>query len=306
MDRRDAVIALVAPGATLAWPAPLLAQTEKQFRIATVGFSEEITKPWLGELLAGLRELDYVVGRNLVVDVRYDNGDNSKQSALLDELIARKPDVLFGLQARAVEMRKKTTTIPIVVILSLDPVAAGLAQSLRRPGTNVTGSASFGLELIGKHVELLTEIVPKMSRVVFLGAPLPLSPGLAAMEQAVRTASAAKGLTLIVARARDREGLALAFAMLEKERPEGIVVPGTITAIALRDEIIAHARRLRLPSISAVTGALWAEAGGLVFYGENVLHAWRAAATYVDKILKGANPVEIPLSKPPGSSSSST
>jgi putative ABC transport system substrate-binding protein len=172
-------------------------------------------------------------------------------------------------------------------------VAAGLVQSLRRPGTNVTGMASLADQLVAKHIELLTEIVPKISRVALFNDPL--APAAARFEQFARTASTVKGLTLIVVGARDPEGVRQAFATLEKERPEGIVVVGTGRTNQLRHEIIGHARRLRLPSISALPGVAWAEAGGLITYAANLLESYRDAARYVDRILKGANPAEIPV-----------
>jgi putative ABC transport system substrate-binding protein len=280
--------------AMLAWPALLLAQTAKRFRVGGLFLADEaFVKPFEEAFLAGLRDLGYVAGRNLVVDIRYARGDSSRLPALADELIALKPDVLFGIEQVAVVMRTRTTSIPIVLPSSADPVAAGLVQSLRRPGTNVTGMASLADQLVAKHIELLTEIVPKISRVALFNDPL--APAAARFEQFARTASTVKGLTLIVVGARDPEGVRQAFATLEKERPEGIVVVGTGRTNQLRHEIIGHARRLRLPSISALPGVAWAEAGGLITYAANLLESYRDAARYVDRILKGANPAEIPV-----------
>ncbi|MGH9577979.1 MAG: ABC transporter substrate-binding protein, partial [Terriglobales bacterium] len=169
-------------------------------------------------------------------------------------------------------------------------------QSLARPGTNVTGVSNLGDQLIAKHIELLTEVVPKMSRVALLNDPL--APAAERFEQFAKTAATAKGLPLIVAGARDPEGLRQAFATLEKERPEGVVVVATGQMNQLRHEIISHVRRLRLPSISALPAAAWAEAGGLITYAANLLESYRYAATYVDRILKGAKPAELPVEQP--------
>jgi len=280
--------------AMLASPPRLFAQTAKRFRLGGLFLADEaFVKPFEDAFLAGLRDLGYVAGRNLVVDIRYARGDSARLPALADELIALKPDVLFGIEVVAVVMRARTTTIPIVLPASTDPVTAGLVQSIRRPGTNVTGMANFGDELVAKHIELLTEIVRKISRVALFNDPL--APAAARFEQVARTAATAKGLTLIVVGARDPEGVRQAFAALEKERPEGIVVVGTGRTNQLRHEIIGHARRLRLPSISALPVAAWAEAGGLITYSANLLESYRRAATHVDRILKGANPAELPV-----------
>ena len=298
--KRRTILQLAA--ATLASPGLVLAQTPKRFRVGCLWATNEISvKPLAEAFLAGLRDLGYVAGRNLVVDMRYAGGDYSRFPALADELIALKPDVLVGVEPPAHAMRARTTTIPIVLIASTDPVAAGLVQSLARPGTNVTGLAYRQDQLVAKHIELLTEIVPKMKRVaLFKYAALANDPAArvtARFEQVAKAAAAAKGLTLIVASARDPAGVARAFAELERKRPEGIVVPASGSAFQLQHEIIAHARRLRLPSITALPAA-WAEAGGLMTYGVNFLESYRYAATYVDRILKGAKPAEMPVEQP--------
>ena len=300
MNRRT-VLQLAA--AMLATPGGALAQAAKRFRVGCLWVTNETSvKPLLDAFLAGLRDLGYVAGRNLVLDMRYAAGDYNALPALADELIALKPDVLVGIEAPAAAMRAMTTTIPIVLLGSPDPVAAGLVRSLARPGTNVTGIANRADQLIAKHIELLTEIVPKLSRVaLFNYAPLandPVAVSLAARyEHFAKTASAAKGLALIVVSARDAEGVRQAFVALERERPEGIVVASTGQTFQLRHEIVGHAGRLRLPSISSLPAA-WAEAGGLISYGPNFLESYRYAATFVDRILKGAKPAELPVEQP--------
>ena len=180
-------------------------------------------------------------------------------------------------------------------------MAAGLVHSLARPGTNVTGLMYRQNLLIAKHIELLIEIVPKMQRValfnVAVAAGNPIAGVAARYEEAARTAAAAKGLTLIVASARDREGVAQAFADLEKKRPGGIVVVSSAPTYQLRQTIIDQARRLRLPTISALPPA-WSEDGGLLNYGPNFIEYYRYAATYIDRIFKGAKPAELPVEQP--------
>ena len=280
----------------------MLARAQRQFRVGYLSTSDEAsTQPFIDAFAVGLRERGLVRGRNIVIDIRYARGDYSRLPAHAEELIALKPDVLVGIEASAVAMQTKTATIPIIVVASVDPLAAGLVRSLARPGTNVTGLAYRQDELLIKHVELLTEIVPRMQRVALLNyAALASEPtaGIAARyEKHAKVATAAKGLTLIITAARDPESVRQAFKHAEKEGANAIVVASTGSAWQLRHETIAEARRLRLPSISALPAA-WAEAGGLVTYGPNFLESFRYAASYVDRILKGAKPSQIPIEHP--------
>jgi putative ABC transport system substrate-binding protein len=252
--------------------------------------------------LAGMRELAYVVGRNLVFDERYAAGDYNRLHALADELIALRPDVLVaGDTGVAVVLKAKTVTIPIVMLASSDPVAAGLVQSLARPGTNVTGNTLLAEMLIAKHLELLMQAVPGMSRVAFLNyAALPNDPladVAARAEKSAKAAATMKRLTLTIASARDPESVRQAFAQFETARTEGVVVFASGPTFQLRDEILGHARRQRLPTITAAT-PLWLDAGGILSYGPNLEEVFRSAATYVDKILKGSKPSELPVQQP--------
>jgi len=286
----------------LAWPGLLLAQSVRRFRVACLWANDpESIRALERAFVAGLHDLGYVAGRNLVLDMRYARGDNSRMPALADELIALKPDVVIGIESVAIVMRSKTTTIPIVLIASPDPVAAGLVRTLGRPGTNVTGMAYRLDQLVAKHIDLLTEIAPKMSRVALLNyaasAEDPGAKSTARAEQIARAAADGKGLTLLVVRVRDAETVREAFAELERQRPEAIVVAATAATYRLRDHITREARRLRLPSITSLS-AEWAEAGGLVTYGPDWQKTYRYAATFVDRILKGANPAEVPIEQP--------
>jgi putative ABC transport system substrate-binding protein len=299
MNRRGL---LEAGAAVLASPALLFAQAPKRFRVGwLLAGSPESLNPLEEALLTGLRERGYLPGRNLVLDVRFARGDTARLPALAGELVALKPDVLLAIEPEAGVLRAKTDKIPIVLTASSDPVAAGLVKSLARPGTNVTGMAYRNEELLAKHIELLTEINPKMSRLaLFNKVPLPNSYDVdltARFEEVAKRAAAAKGLNLVVARARNPQEVGQAFAELEKGRPDALVVVATGATFALRQEILAHARRLRLPSISSLPPA-WVEAGGLLNYGPNFLETYRYVATFVDRILKGANPAEMPVEQP--------
>jgi putative ABC transport system substrate-binding protein len=170
--RRRALLQWTA--AILASPQLVFSQTQRQFRLGILWATDEAgVKAPSGAFFAGLRELGYVPGKNLVVDLRYARGDISRYPALAEELIALKPDVLVGIEGVAVAMRSKTATIPIVLMGAPDPVAAGLVHSASRPGTNVTGGAFRQDELIAKQIELLTEVVPGMSHVALLNFAAP-------------------------------------------------------------------------------------------------------------------------------------
>ncbi|MEW6688755.1 MAG: ABC transporter substrate-binding protein [Pseudomonadota bacterium] len=298
--KRRTVLQLAA--AMLAAPGRSFAQAPRRFRIGCLwATSEKAAGNYAKAFLMGLRELGYVEGRNLVVDMRWAYGDSSRFAVLAEELIALKPDVLVGVEQPAVAMKSRTATIPIVLLASTDPVAAGLVRSLARPGTNVTGFAYQLGVLVGKNIELLTEIAPKMKHIaLFNYETLANDPAASATKlyaQVAKETSEAKKLALVVVSARDKEGVGRAFMVLEKERPEGLVVAATAPLFQLASEIVGQARRLRLPAICGLPG--WAETGGLIGYGPNFLANYRYAATYVDRILKGAKPADMPVEQPP-------
>lgn len=289
---------LISTGTLLA--APLLnaqpAQSRSRIGILLVG-SEANMKPLYQALIEGLHDRGHVVGKNLIADFRYDNGENLQ--AIAEELIALKPNVLAGAEITSVVMKAKTSTIPIVMLNSADPVAAGLVKSLARPGTNVTGLSYSMIELVAKQVQLLTEIVPKMSRVALLTAPFdppkdsPYFGRQDAWELAARQAADAKGLSLFVARASDSESLRAAFATLKSQRIEGLLVATNSLVLHLHKEIMDEVMKLRLPAISGY--ATFARDGGLLSYGLNYNAMYRYAAKFVDLVLKGARPADIPV-----------
>lgn len=203
-------------------------------------------------------------------------------------------------------LRAKTSAIPIVLWASTDPVAAGLVKSLARPGTNVTGLSSRIDQLIAKQIEILSEISPRMSRVaLLLGDTTGDDDGTAIAarwEAFAKAAAAGKGLSLIVVRARvDPAGFRQAFAEIEKRRSNGIVVSSFFTFTQYLQEITGHVRRLRLPSISHLS--TWPRAGGLAYYGAHPPSGRRSTARFIDRILKGAKPAELPVEHPEVSSS---
>ena len=245
-----------------------------------------------------MREYGYVAGRNLALDERYAEGDVSRLPVLADELIMLKPDVLIGIEGAVAVLRRRTTTIPLVLIAGVNPVAAGLIQSLSRPGTNVTGLSFRQDELIAKHIELLAEINPRITRIALFQfaavADEPWASIAALYEQYARKAASAKGLTLVIVTARDAQGVRRAFERLGEEQAEGLVVAASGFTWQLRNEIIRETRRLKIPSITS-NPQEWADSGGLATYGPSFLHNYRRVATYVDRIFKGAKPAELPI-----------
>jgi putative tryptophan/tyrosine transport system substrate-binding protein len=291
MNRRDTILGVLALGA--AAPLAARAQARRRQRIGMLWVSPEpLMKPYLQAFLAGLRDHGYVAGENVDIDIRYADGHLDRLPALADELLALKPDVLTGVDEVALAMKRKTSTVPIVFPASIDPVLEGLVESLARPGGNVTGLSFLLHSMAAKHVELLADLLPKGSRFAVLNdAAIPRR--AETYEAVVREVAGGRGLTPLVFRVREEKDIDQAFADLKRQKPDGIVIATTARLFAFRPRIIEHARKLRLPSVSALPG--FADAGGTIFYGANFLDAYRYAAKYVDRILKGAKPAELPV-----------
>ena len=297
MKRRGAIGALLAYAA--AAPLGVRAQpAARQFRIGVLLVGNEARlKPYTQALLDGLRERGYVLGQNLTGEFRYANVPGEME-AFADELVARKPDVLVASEITAVILKARTAALPIVLLSSADPVLAGLVQSLARPGTNVTGMAGLMHPLAQKQIELLTEISPTMSRVALLASrfdPPRDSPYYGRPEQwevAVRSAAAAMKLNLEVHRAGNSEDLRAAFAAMGAQRTQGLVVT-TETRLLRIPELWDEIQRLRTPTVSGFSA--FAENGGLLSYGVNAIENNRYAAKFVDLILKGGKPADIPV-----------
>lgn len=255
--------------------------------LASLSRSEAEALEAMQPFLAGMRERGYVLGEHFLLDIRVSGGDARRFPALADELIALKPDVLLGVQTSALVMAAKTSTIPIVVYASVDPVAAGLVKSLARPGANVTGVAGQAHELVAKHVELLSDLVPKGAHIAMLSDPF--WSGRENTEQSAQRAAMAKGLNLTIVYVQDAGELRQAFMDFEKRRPDGLIVVTTGLTYALRDTIREGVLRLRLPMIGL------AGFGGTVGYAQDLNASMHEAADFVDRILKGAKPADLPM-----------
>jgi putative ABC transport system substrate-binding protein len=291
MDRRKALATFLIFGA-VASGRRSGAQSRPPFRIGWLfGSDATAIRPFEQAFLAGLKQRGYVPGRNLELHIRYAEGDTTRVPVLVDELIALAPDVLISTEPIALVIARKTKTIPIVLPSSTDPVAAGLVRSLARPGTNVTGITDLWDQLLAKHIELLVELVPRMSRLAILNDAS--SPLRDRFEQYAKKVAAAKRLTSFMQAVQSGKEVRLAFSAFEKDRAQAVVVASTPRIFILHRDIIGAATRLRLPAVSGV--ALWVDNGGLLSYGANVLDSYRHAADFVDRILKGANPAEVPV-----------
>ena len=243
----------------------------------------------------GLRELGYVEGQNIAIEYRFGEGRPERLPALAADLVRLKVDVIVTGAPPAPEAAKQaTSTIPIVFAVTGDPVAQGLVASLARPGGNITGLANLAQEVVGKQLELLKEVAPKVSRVAVLQNPSNHAHPFV-LRQA-EGAARALGLQLHIVQARTPAEIDAAFAAMRSQRAGGVLVLRDSLFSAQRTQIPALAAKSRLPAVYGLREE--AEAGGLMAYGANVLLMYRRAATYVDKILKGAKPADLPVEQP--------
>src|SRR5262245_10721335 len=245
----------------------------------------------------GLRELGWVEGQNIVLEYRYAEGQPDRLPGLAGELVRLKVDIIAASPTPAVvAARNATRTIPIVGMGLTEPVAVGLVESLARPGGNVTGvTYSPGTDIFGKQLALLSEIAPKVRRVAALANPTG-SPAYPLTLASVRAAAQSLGLQLRVHEARAPGEFEAAFATMTKDRAAALLVFGDPMFFLHRERLAGLALKNRLPSMS--TQWQWVEAGGLIAYGPSLPDLWGRAATYVDKILKGAKPADLPIEQP--------
>jgi len=245
----------------------------------------------------GLRELGYVEGRNVLIEARFAEGRAERLPDLVAELVARDVDVLVvNSTATAVAAKRATSTLPIVFVSVIDPVAAGLVASLARPGGNLTGLTGWvgGAGFAGKWIELLKEAVPDLAHVAVLANPA--NPQTARQLQELHAAARSLRVTMDVLDAKDVASLERMLASLGGGSARGLVVAGDPLFTANRSKIIAVASRHRLPAVYFYR--LFADAGGLMAYGARSEDTHRAAASYVHKILKGAKPADLPVEQP--------
>jgi ABC-type uncharacterized transport system substrate-binding protein len=270
-------------------------QPKKVPRIGILGAAFPSTNPARIEAFRqGLRELGYVEGKNIVIEWRYAEGKLDRLPALAAELVRLKVDIIVTAGPPPTRSAKQaTSTVPIVMALDDDPVGSGFAASLARPGGNITGLATLDPELSGKQLELLREIVPKLSRVGVLGDVT--RPGTPQALREINVAAGAFGVQVQYLEVRGPKDIETAFRAAGKERADAaLVLPSYL--ISQRRQVTDLAVKSRLPVI--YPRPEYVEDGGLVFYGASITDLYRRAATYVDKILKGAKPADLPIEQP--------
>jgi len=295
MDRRTFLSTLT--GGLLA--APLAAEAQQAGKVWRVGYlsssSAERERARVAAFQQGLRELGYLEGKSIFIEQRYAGGDFERLPELAAELARLKVDVLVVAGAPAAHAAKKASSvIPIVMTAVADPVGMGLVASLARPGGSITGLSDFNTGVVVKRLELLREVVPSVSRVVVLLNPMnPSNPPQLKLTQAV---AATLAVTLLTFEAKRADEIDRAFLAMKTERPGGLIVIGDPMLGSHAKRIVELSTRNRLPAI--YWNREFPEGGGLMSYGTYFDDLWRQAATYVDKILKGAKPADLPVEQP--------
>jgi putative ABC transport system substrate-binding protein len=276
---------------------PLAAAAQPPGQVYRIGFLSTNPPParvW-DALLEGLRERGYIEGRNLIFERRFSEGHAERFPEFAAELVRLKVDlIIVPTTPAALAAKHATQTIPIVMPAAIDPVGAGLVASLARPGSNITGLSAVGPELSGKRLELLQEVVPGMTRVAVLwnGA----NPANAVVWQETQAAARALGLQLHSQDVRGAQDLEGAFARTAQARPEALLVLGDSLLYMSEQPIAEFATQHHLPSMWSRRDSVMA--GGLMSYGSSLPDRFRRAAYYVDRILKGAKPADLPVEQP--------
>ena len=295
MKRREFIILVGA--STVVWP--LAARAQRSAKVPRVGFLGNSTAALeanlIGPFREGLRELGYEDGRNIVIEYRWAEGRYDRFPALIAELIAAKVDVIVTAGTPAsLAVKKATTSIPLVMIAVGEPVETGLVASLARPGGNITGVTSIAPEIEGKRLELLREVVPSVSHIAVLwnaGSPVQVI-----QERETRAAAQVLGMKMLSLGVRTREQIEEAFATIVRERPHALLVLADRLFLHHRMRIMQFASQQRLPGVHAYRELV--EAGGLMSYGPSYADMHRRAAAYVDRILKGTRPADLPVERP--------
>jgi len=290
-DLRVLISGLCALLFVLSFPAQAQ-QTKKVPRIAFLSASRQ---PWDEALHQGLRELGYIEGQNIIIEYRYAGGKFERLPDLAAELVRLNVDAIVAGETEAIRAAKQSTsTIPIIMAVTADPVGSGFVASLARPGGNITGLTSLSPDLSGKRLELLKETVTRLARVAVLWNSG--NPDNAAQLKETESAAKVLGVQLQSVGVRDSNDFDEAFSTITKGRPGALYALGDSLIATNRKRIVDFAVKKRLASMFSTRQAV--EAGGLMAYGTNFLDLFRRAAVYVDKILKGAKPADLPVEQP--------
>jgi putative ABC transport system substrate-binding protein len=281
----------------LAAPLPVEAQPVKVPRIGVLGLATAAAAqgPNLAAFREALRERGWVEGQTIAIEYRWAEWRYERLPDLAAELVRLQVDVIIAaVTPTALAAQHATRTIPIVMATVHDPVGSGLVASLARPGGNITGLSLLSPELVGKQLEFLKEVLPTVSRVAVLRNPA--SPGHVLMVQEAEVAARALGVELHLLEARGPDEFDSAFAAMTSARVDALLVLGDTMFLTHRTRLADLAATSHLPSVS--TGRDYVEAGGLIGYGVSIPDQFRRAATYVDKILKGTKPADLPVEQP--------
>jgi putative ABC transport system substrate-binding protein len=269
------------------------AEAQQPKKIPRIGFvSSGSASVRINALRQGLREFGWIEGKNIAIEQRQAEGNLDRIPTLAAELVRLKVDIIVW--SGGIETAKQIKTVPVVVVGTQDPVATGLVQSLARPGGNITGLTSLAPELGGKRLELLKETVPQLSRVAFLFNPT--TPSNVIELEELRSAAAALRVTLRAVEARGADEIEPAFLMMIRERAEGLSTASGAVNNTNRRRIVDMAARKKLPAV--YHESQFVDDGGLMSYGPSLVGMFRRAAYFVDRILKGAKPTDLPVEQP--------
>ena len=293
MRRREFVTLL--GGAAVAWP--LTARAQQAGKLPTIGFLGATTRlgasQWVAAFVQRLRELGWIEGRTIAIEYRWTDGHDERLAEIAAELVRLKVDVIVTSGGAVLAAKQSTSVIPIVFALATDPVGLGFVASLARPGGNVTGLSSQSADTAGKRLELLREVVPGLRRLAIMANVG--YPGAVLEMGEVHAAARTLGLELITLEIRRADDIARAFETL-KSRAEALFVLADPLINTNQARINALAVDARLPTMSGFRD--YVETGGLMSYGPNYPDLFRRAADYVDRILRGARPSDIPVAQP--------
>jgi len=289
---------LAALGGAAAWP--IAARAQQPGKLPTIGFlgvDATVWAPWTAAFVARLRQLGWIEGRTIAIEYRWSEGRAERDAEIAAEFVRLKVDVIVTKAPAVAALKQATAIIPIVFPIAVDPVGGGLVASLARPGGNVTGLSLQSPDLAGKRLELLREVVPRLSRLAILvdvGYPA------AVLERSeVQAAARTLGLEAAPLEIRQAEDIAPAFEALKAQpdaQADALYVVGNALTVANRTRINTLALGARLPTIFGTRDQ--AQAGGLISYGPNVPDLFLRAGDYVDKILRGTKPGDIPVQQP--------
>ena len=277
----------------------VIAQAQQPTKISRIGrlaiASQSAESARIEAFRKGMRDLGYVEGKNIVVEWRFADGKLDRLPAQAAELVRLKLEIIVSSGSTPTRAaRAATSTIPIVMCNDNDPVGDGFVASLARPGENISGLSNFAPELSGKRLEILREVLPKLSRVAVIGTST--NPAYAQVIKEVELAAKALGVKLQNLDVLDSKDIETAFRAASKGRADAVLVLTSATLVPQRVQLAELAVKNRFPVM--YSNSQYVEAGGLMFYGANVLDLDRRAATYVDKILKGTKPADLPVEQP--------